>query len=288
MSIPRQVSSIGVGFLIGCHGIPQITVDELNPNYSADQSGLYNKQKTTLIQVVSGMRGEYVVPVGVTSIAISAFQNCQYITRVSIPDGVATVPWNAFYNCYLLTEVGLPSSVQTIDKQAFYGCRSLVRLTVPARVQALGDSVFSGCSALEALTFLGNAPTLGTGVVPANVRAIFYEPANTGWGPTFGGVQTLVIGTPFITTQPQSVSVAKGASATLSVTATGSPAPTYQWRKDGTAISGATNASYAIGAAVAGDAGAYTVTATNSLGTATSSAATSTSPSPTTPAPSGT
>ena len=79
---------------------------------------------------------------------------------------------------------------------------------------------------------------------------------------------------PVITTAPVSQTVSAGASVTFTVVATGTLAPTYQWRKDGAAISGATNASYAIGAAVAGDAGSYTVTATNSLGTATSSAAT--------------
>ena len=48
----------------------------------------------------------------------------------------------------------------------------------------------------------------------------------------------------------------------------------YQWKKDGTALSGVSAASYAVAAAQSGDAGSYTVVVTNSAGSATSSAAT--------------
>jgi hypothetical protein len=48
----------------------------------------------------------------------------------------------------------------------------------------------------------------------------------------------------------------------------------YQWRKDGTAVSGATSASYAIGAAATTDAGSYDVVVSNTAGSVTSSAAT--------------
>lgn len=81
-------------------------------------------------------------------------------------------------------------------------------------------------------------------------------------------------GSPTITTQPTSQSVAVGASATFSVVATSSTTLSYQWRKDGTAISGATSASYAISSVASSDAGSYDVVVTNSVGSATSSAAT--------------
>jgi hypothetical protein len=48
---------------------------------------------------------------------------------------------------------------------------------------------------------------------------------------------------------------------------------TYQWRRDGLAIAGATNASFSIGAAAPAHAGLYTVSVSNSLGFAVSPAA---------------
>jgi hypothetical protein len=79
---------------------------------------------------------------------------------------------------------------------------------------------------------------------------------------------------PSITTQPASQSVAAGASVTFSVVATGTSMLSYQWRKDGSSVSGATSSSYTISSVASSDAGSYDVVVTNSVGTATSSAAT--------------
>ena len=80
---------------------------------------------------------------------------------------------------------------------------------------------------------------------------------------------------PTITTQPTSKTVAVGSTATFSVVASGTGTLTYQWRKNGTAISGATAASYTTPAATAADNGAqFTVAVSNAGGTVVSSAAT--------------
>ncbi len=78
---------------------------------------------------------------------------------------------------------------------------------------------------------------------------------------------------PAFTLQPVGQTVFAGATVTFTAAASGNPAPAYQWRRDGTAIAGATNASFALAAAALADAGTYTVTATNSAGTATSAPA---------------
>jgi plastocyanin len=75
---------------------------------------------------------------------------------------------------------------------------------------------------------------------------------------------------PAFTTQPASQTVTTGTAVTFTAAASGSPAPTYQWRKNGTNITGATSASYTIASATTADAGTYTVVATNAAGSATS------------------
>ncbi len=80
---------------------------------------------------------------------------------------------------------------------------------------------------------------------------------------------------PSITTQPANVTVTAPAQATFSVVATGTAPLSYQWRRNGTAIPGATSASYVLNPTAVGDSGAlFSVVVTNSAGNATSGAAT--------------
>ena len=78
---------------------------------------------------------------------------------------------------------------------------------------------------------------------------------------------------PTFTTQPSGQTRAAGSSATFSAAATGTPPPTFQWAKNGTAIAGATNPVYTLTGVQSADAGLYTAIATNSAGSATSNAA---------------
>jgi uncharacterized protein (TIGR03437 family) len=76
-----------------------------------------------------------------------------------------------------------------------------------------------------------------------------------------------------ISAQPANQSVCIGASANFSVMATGTAPLTYQWRKNGSPINGATQSNYAIPAASLSDGGNYDVVITSGCGTVTSNAA---------------
>lgn len=79
---------------------------------------------------------------------------------------------------------------------------------------------------------------------------------------------------PVITNQPQSTTVALGSPASFSVTATGTAPLSYQWRKNGANISGATSSMYTIATTTAASAGNYSVVVSNSAGSKTSNNAT--------------
>jgi hypothetical protein len=91
---------------------------------------------------------------------------------------------------------------------------------------------------------------------------------------------------PSITTQPANQTVTVGQSATFSVLATGSGTLSYQWRKNGTAITGANASSYTTPATTSTDSGStFSVVVSNSAGSVTSNNAMLTVNSA--PAPSG-
>ncbi len=80
---------------------------------------------------------------------------------------------------------------------------------------------------------------------------------------------------PTITTQPANQTVAAGQTATFSVVATGTAPLTYQWQKNGSAISGATATSYTTPVTTTADSGElFRVVVTNSAGNVTSNSAT--------------
>ena len=79
---------------------------------------------------------------------------------------------------------------------------------------------------------------------------------------------------PTITMQPGNQSVTAGQTATFTVAATGTTPMTYQWQKNGSAISGATSSAYTTPVTTTSDnAAQFNVVVTNSAGSATSSAA---------------
>ncbi len=74
---------------------------------------------------------------------------------------------------------------------------------------------------------------------------------------------------PLIAVSPVAQTISAGAQLRLTVSIIASPAPSFQWMKDGIAITGAVGSSYTVPAAMESDAGEYTVVATNSAGSVT-------------------
>ena len=148
---------------------------------------------------------------------------------------------------------------------------------------------------LEGIVLRGTSPAIDTMWFP-NTQARFYWSSspyvgNSGsaWGVNFDYGNVNFTGrslnlrvrlvrnsaAPSIDTQPTAQTVTAGQTATFSVTATGIAPLTYQWRKNGTNISGATSSRYTTPAISSADNGAvFTVVVSNSTGTVTSNNAT--------------
>ena len=87
------------------------------------------------------------------------------------------------------------------------------------------------------------------------------------------GLPPLQNGTPSITTQPSNQTVIAGQTASFTVTATGAAPLSYQWRKGGVNVTGATSASLTLDNVQTNQAGSYTVVIANAYGSVTSSVA---------------
>ena len=124
---------------------------------------------------------------------------------------------------------------------------------------------FKGTTALSGQT----AATLSLTAVTAADAADYKVVATNSLAPTgvSSSVATLSITSPNIppvfTTQPISQTVNSGSNVTFTAAATGTPAPTFQWFKGTTALSGQTATTLSLTAVTAADAADYKVVATN-------------------------
>jgi hypothetical protein len=120
-------------------------------------------------------------------------------------------------------------------------------------------------------------PTYTTPATSAGDSGSLYSVVVTNaFGFATSGNATLTVNVPpAFTVHPASQTVLAPATATFSVTATGTAPLSYQWKKGGVAIGGATSSSYTTPATTFADNGAvYTVTVSNAGGSATSNPAT--------------
>ena len=138
-------------------------------------------------------------------------------------------------------------------------------------VGTCGSSVAAGVSCTISAKFTPTTTGTRTGALTLTDNAS-NSPQTislTGTGSTTSSVA------PSITTQPVSRTVTVGQTATFTVAATGTAPLTYQWKKSGTAITGAASSTYTTPATTTSDNGAqFTVVVSNSTGSTTSNAAT--------------
>ncbi|HET6559035.1 MAG TPA: leucine-rich repeat protein [Prolixibacteraceae bacterium] len=197
MYIPSSVKIIGDNAFSDFKG--SFTVDINNPSYSSQDSVLFNKLKTVLIQCSNKKTGNYVIPSTVTSIIGVAFGSNSTLTSITIPSSVTSIgdySFNLFSGSIIvntdnpnyssedgvlfnknkttlihcpLKKAGsydIPTSVTSIGPVAFQSCSALTTINFPSSLTYIGDSSFGNCTGLTTLDF------------PASINYIGYNAFN--------------------------------------------------------------------------------------------------------------
>jgi hypothetical protein len=158
IEIPAGVTAIGDN-AFSCYSLTSITVDVNNLAYASQDGILYNKAKTSILNVPAGISGSINIPASVTAIGDYAFYGCSSLTSVTIPASVTTIGNYAFSNCFdSLTSVNIPAGVTSIGNGAFSFCYSLTGIEIPAGVTTIGPYAFSYCTGLTSVTCLPTTP----------------------------------------------------------------------------------------------------------------------------------
>ena len=104
---------------------------------------------------------KYTIPESVTSIELSAFQNCYSLQNINIPSNVTSIGNSAFYNCYSLQSITIPESLTSIGQQAFQNCSSLQSINIPNGVTSIEGNTFRDCSSLQSITIPDGVTSIG-------------------------------------------------------------------------------------------------------------------------------
>ena len=252
------------------------------------------------------------IPDGVTSIEYDAFMCCSSLTNVTIPKSVTSISNSAFNGCSNLTAVYFEGDAPSYSTQynpfsapsiIYYrsgttgwtnpwsGRPTVELIEVPQieeqpKSQAVlnGDTVIftvraEGTEPLNYQWYKDEAAIEGATSEAYTIESVTAE--------DLGNYQVVVTNTegeavsdvavlsllqpPTIIVNPVSVTVDNGTNVVFTVEALN--ADSYQWYKDGTAISGATETTYSIDYVKGSDVGTYTAMAINRAGAEKSSPA---------------
>lgn len=240
-----------------------IAVDAIGSIYVTESSG----------QTVRKIMGSSVRTIGGVAYWGASVDGVGAEARFSGPRGIALDAGQALYIADTWGNTirkGMPSVSPLapliergpVDQIAVLGGTAVFSVSVPSSV-ALSYQWLKNGAPLQAQT---NATLVINDVQPGNAAAYSVRVGN-GYGTSTSPTALLSLATaPTITSPPVDFAAAAGDLATFTVAATGSPAPSYQWRKGGIAITGATYATLVIPNVFGTDAGNYDVVVSNLAG----------------------
>lgn len=134
-----------------CSALTGIWVGSNHPHYSNDENGiLYNKDKTALLLVPSGIGKICVIPESVTQIEDYAFSLCADLEALTLP---LYGQEEAVRNYGITTSLKyLCVTGNNIGREAFsYGLDNLSAVKICDGVSIIGEKAFSNCSGLKAV-----------------------------------------------------------------------------------------------------------------------------------------
>ncbi|MBI5766346.1 MAG: choice-of-anchor C family protein [Verrucomicrobia bacterium] len=197
-------------------------------------------------------------------------------------NGVASASWGAWSGSYSFAGATGSAGVPTAAPVAAYAPPATQSVAVGGRL-SLSVTV-GGVGPFTYAWFLNGTQIAGAVSASYTIASVSAAHAGTytvrasnsaGTTTVNAGIVTVAsAGSPSVTLQPLSKTVAPGARFSLLVSASGSGNLAYQWRKDNVALPGATQNVFEIQGATAVHSGNYTCTITNAAGTVTTAPAT--------------
>ncbi len=132
---------------VGCTSLKTLNISPANTSLKMIGDCLISVENDVILAL-----GEQKIPegVGIDRILSNAFYHAA-IKEIVIPEGVTTIDLIAFDSCAKLEKVTFPKSLKSIGNAAFRDCKSLREVFIPENVNTLGINPFNGCTAITSI-----------------------------------------------------------------------------------------------------------------------------------------
>ena len=161
IKISANVSKIGSRMFRGCPNLKSIVVEEGNKKYdsrencnaiveTATNTLVCGTENSTFPSTVTAIGGSafaetglknLVIPEGITSIQISAFEGCQNLESVVLPNSLKGMGYNVFRKSGL-TSIVIPEGITSLPDGTFSECKNLESVTLPSTLKTI-ENAFS-------------------------------------------------------------------------------------------------------------------------------------------------
>ena len=193
----------------------------------------------------------------------------QSVSQV-IGDAVADLSAFAGKNCYIKVISGPDGAL--LDEVEIWGtglAKEIVELSVATQGEGLTYQWYKDGVAIAGAISRGYV--IADATASTTTGSYTVKVSNAAGSVTSSAAKVGIL--PLVSTQPTSVYKAAGQAASFSVSVSGAGPFTYQWLKDGLAISGANASSYSITSVSAASVGNYAVSVSNAVGSVLSQSA---------------
>ena len=184
ISIPPSVQSIELRAFDNCSSLNSVHITDLE-SWCNIEFVLGNSVSSNPLNYAhhlylnSNEVTDLVIPSGIGSIGLGAFEGCTGLKTVEISNGVTSIGQYAFRGCTAITSVMIPTSVTKIGGCAFASCTSLESIYIPSSVTSMGGHTFSGCTSLSSAILSNGISQLGQGEFSACSNLTFATFPNT-------------------------------------------------------------------------------------------------------------
>ena len=159
VTLPEYMESIAARAFYGCEKLE---------TFGLEDKGVIPKGLTEINErsfyFCYALKGDLVIPDGVTTVGPYAFGSCKAITSVTMADSVTelSADGNQFSGCYSLTGVNLSASLTELPKNCFSSCGSLTELPDLKNVTALGNACFQHLDGATSITIPAQVTRIGS------------------------------------------------------------------------------------------------------------------------------